>query len=115
MHMPKSSSSLIQHKAPYKVVTKSHQEDSTADLVRMLAESISSSHLPIPEPATFYGDPLRFSDWNIYFQTLIDRKNIPVSEKIYYLRKYVEGPAKKALKVPSHWAQSQLIMQHGLF
>lgn len=64
-HIPKSSSSLFQHTPPHKVVTKSHQKDSTADLLRMLAESISSSHLPIPEPATFYGNPLRFSDWKI--------------------------------------------------
>ncbi len=99
MHMPKSRGSLLQHTPPHKNVTKSQQEDSTADLVRMLAESISSSRLPIPEPATFYGDPLRFSNWKkISFQTLIDRKNIPVSEKIYFLRKYVEGPAKKAIE-----------------
>ncbi|XP_051531701.1 uncharacterized protein LOC127427868 isoform X2 [Myxocyprinus asiaticus] len=97
-HIPKSSSSLFEHTPPHKVVIKSHQEDSTADLVRMLAESISSNRLPIPQPATFYGDPLRFSDWKISFQTLINRKNIPVSEKIYYLRKYVEGPAKKAIE-----------------
>ncbi len=58
-HMPKSRGSLFQHTRPHKVVTKSHQENSTADLVRMLAESISSSCLPIPEAATFYGDPLR--------------------------------------------------------
>ncbi len=29
---------------------------------------------------------------------MIDRKNIPVSEKIDFLRKYVEGPAKKAIE-----------------
>lgn len=32
------------------------------------------------------------------FQTLIGRKNIPVNEKVYYLRKYVGGPAKKAIE-----------------
>lgn len=32
------------------------------------------------------------------FQMLIERKNIPVSEKIYYLRKYIGGPARKAVE-----------------
>ncbi|XP_073667523.1 uncharacterized protein [Paramisgurnus dabryanus] len=97
-NIPKLSSSVLQSIPPQESVTKSHQEECTADLVRVLAESISSSRLPIPEPATFYGDPLRFSDWKISFQTLIDRKNIPVNEKLYYLRKYVEGSAKKAIE-----------------
>ncbi len=30
--------------------------------------------------------------------SLINRKNIPVSENNYYLRKYVEGPTKKAIE-----------------
>lgn len=97
-HVPKLSSSVLQSIPPQESVTKSHQKSSTADLVKVLAESISSSRLPIPEPETFYGDSLRFSDWKISFQTLIDRKNIPVNDKLYYLRKYVEGPAKKAVE-----------------
>lgn len=32
------------------------------------------------------------------FETLIDRKNIPVNEKIYYLRKYVGGTARRAVE-----------------
>ncbi|XP_052445763.1 uncharacterized protein LOC127987458 [Carassius gibelio] len=97
-HVPKLSSSVLQSIPLQEGATKSYQEASTADLVKVLAESISSSRLPIPEPATFYGDSLRFSDWKISFQTLIDRKNIPVNEKLYYLRKYVEGPANKAIE-----------------
>lgn len=97
-HVPKLSSSVLQSIPPQESATKSYQEASTADLVRVLTESISSSRLPIPEPAIFYGDTLRYSDWKISFQTLIDRKNIPVNEKLYYLRKYVEGPAKKAIE-----------------
>lgn len=81
-HVPKLSSSVLQSIPPQESATKSYQEASTADLVRVLTESISSSRLPIPEPAIFYGDTLRYSDWKISFQTLIDRKNIPVNEKL---------------------------------
>ena len=67
-------------------------------MFRLLAEAISESRLPIPEPVTFNGEPLSYTDWKVSFQTLIDRKNIPTTEKIYYLRKYVGGPAKKAIE-----------------
>ncbi|XP_032364376.1 uncharacterized protein LOC116678740, partial [Etheostoma spectabile] len=64
----------------------------------MLAEAISSNHLPTPEPAVFTGDPLKFKDWRLSFETLIDRKNIPKNEKLYYLRKYLGGSAMKAVE-----------------
>lgn len=94
----KHEGSLMQHQSPPQAVTHPKQEDSTTALVRAFAESISASRLPIPEPTTFNGDPLRFNDWKVSFQTLIDRKNIPAEEKIYYLRKYVGGTAKKAIE-----------------
>ncbi len=78
-------------------MTLLEREDSTAALVRVFAESISASRLPIPEPTTFCGEPLSFGDWKVSFQTLIDRKNILGEEKLYYLRKYVSGTAKKAI------------------
>ena len=94
----KYESSLLQHPYPPQAVTHPRQEDNTAARVRAFAESISASRLPVPEPTTFSGDPLRFNDWKVSFQTLIDRKNIPAEEKIYYLRRYVAGPAKKAIE-----------------
>lgn len=75
-----------------------NHDDSTMLPIKTLAESISASRLPIPEPVVFSGDPLRFKDWKMSFQTLIDRKAIQVNEKIYYLRKYVGGPAKTAIE-----------------
>lgn len=76
--------------------TYAHREDSTTALAEAIAESINASCLPVPEPSVFTGDPLRCKDWKMSFQTLIGRKNIPVNEKVYYLRKYVGGPVKKA-------------------
>nr|XP_054599707.1 uncharacterized protein LOC129164253 [Nothobranchius furzeri] len=77
---------------------ESKHEDSTITLAQALAESIHISRLPVPEPTVFNGDPLKYNDWKLSFQMLIDRKNIPVNEKIYYLRKYVGGPARKAVE-----------------
>lgn len=94
MHRSGSFHSL----SPQHVVTSTQHEDSTKTMFRLLAESISESRLPIPEPVTFNGEPLSFTDWKVSFQTLIDRKNIPATENIYYLRKYVGGPAKKAIE-----------------
>lgn len=75
-----------------------HQVQNNSDLVNMLAEAISANHLPTPEPALFTGDPLKFKDWQLSFETLIDMKNIPKNEKLYYLRKYLGGAAKKAVE-----------------
>ncbi|CAI5694728.1 unnamed protein product [Oreochromis niloticus] len=77
---------------------ESKQEDGTTTLAQALAESIHISRLPVPEPTVFNGDPLKYKDWKLSFQMLIDRKNIPVNEKIYYLHKYVGGPARKAVE-----------------
>ncbi|XP_055499367.1 uncharacterized protein LOC129701947 [Leucoraja erinacea] len=63
---------LSKHHPPPQVMTLPKQEDSTAALVRVFAESISASRLPIPEPSMFNDDPLRFNDWKVSFQTLID-------------------------------------------
>ncbi|XP_053363240.1 uncharacterized protein LOC128533064 [Clarias gariepinus] len=71
--------------------------DSTAELVKLLAGALNASRIPIPEPSMFSGDPLRYNDWKLSFHTLIDQKNIPENEKIFYLRRYVSGQAKSAL------------------
>ncbi|XP_034069817.1 uncharacterized protein LOC117544663 [Gymnodraco acuticeps] len=94
----KHKSSELQNHSPPQAATQQKQEDSTSALIRALAESISASRLPVPEPTTFSGDPLRLNDWKVSFRTLVDRKNIPAEENIYYLRKYVGGPAKKAIE-----------------
>lgn len=43
------------------------------------------------------GDP-QFKDWQLSFETLIYRKNIPKNKKLYYLRKYLGGAAKKTVE-----------------
>ncbi|KAI7805752.1 hypothetical protein IRJ41_018562 [Triplophysa rosa] len=102
-HLTQPTANLQQRTVPQEATSRQHatnatQEDSTAALARVLAESINISRLPVPEPSVFIGDPLKYKDWKMSFQTLIDRKNIPVNEKLYYLRRYVGGPARKAIE-----------------
>lgn len=85
------------HKQVVFQAVSSPPSDSATDLVKVLASALSANRIPVPEPAVFSGDPLRYSDWKLSFQTLIDQKNIPENEKIFYLRRYVSGQAKSAL------------------
>lgn len=66
--------------------------------MRALAEAISANRIPIPEPAVLSGEPLKYNDWKHSFQTLIGCKNLPAQEKLFFPRKYVSGPAKKAIE-----------------
>ena len=79
--------------APRQVV-----QDQSGELVKVLAEAISANRLPIPEPIIFCGDPLKFNHWKSSFHALIENKNIPATEKIFFLQKYVGGTAKEALE-----------------
>lgn len=80
------------------VDTQATSADSTNDLVRMLADAIAANRIPTPEPAIFFGNPLQYTDWKMSFNTLIHRKNLPAQEKLFFLRKYVGGEAKRAVE-----------------
>jgi ribosomal protein S27AE len=56
------------------------------------------SRLPVQEPSVFTGDPLCYPAWKSAFSLLIERKNIPDSEKILYIQRYVSGKALEAVK-----------------
>ncbi|CAG2240319.1 unnamed protein product [Mytilus edulis] len=70
----------------------------TNKLAKALEESVNMNRLPVPEPNIFNGDPLQYMEWKTSFEMLIDRKDIPTIEKIFYLKKYVGGAARKALE-----------------
>ena len=90
------SNRLSMQKSPIQS-TSTGSNESTAELVKVLADALSANRVPIPEPSIFSGDPLKYNDWKLSFQTLIGHKNIEDKEKIYYLRQYVSGLAKKAI------------------
>nr|XP_054606831.1 uncharacterized protein LOC129166991 [Nothobranchius furzeri] len=96
---PSSQTSCQQSSIPFvpqQLLSSSSNQD-TAGLVKLLADALNANRIPLPEPSIFSGDPLKYSDWKLSFQTLIDQKNIQNKEKIYYLRKYVGGQVKNAL------------------
>ncbi len=78
-------------------LTTSSSNESTADLVKVLVGALSANRITVPEPSVFSGDPLKYSDWKLSFEILIDQKYIQDKENIYYLRRYVSCQAKKAL------------------
>ncbi|XP_020556659.2 uncharacterized protein LOC110014220 [Oryzias latipes] len=78
--------------------SKGDSQKDTVELVKVLAEALSANRLPIPEPTIFSGDALKFSHWKSSFQTLIERKNIPAAEKMFFLQKYVGGAARESLE-----------------
>ncbi|KAI3351066.1 hypothetical protein L3Q82_005633 [Scortum barcoo] len=65
--------------------------------LRVFQDSIALNRLPIPEPFVFSGDPIRFFEWKAAFTSLIDQRAITPAEKLYYLKKYVGGPARQVL------------------
>ena len=68
------------------------------DLAKSIADQVSITRLPSPEPSIFHGDPLRYPGWKSAFQTLIEQRQIPANEKMHYLKKYLGGPVKDVVE-----------------
>ena len=72
--------------------------DALRELVKSLAEQVSLSRLPPPEPSVFYGDPMRYPSWKIAFQTLIEHRRITAGERLHSLNKYIGGQVKDTVE-----------------
>lgn len=83
---------------PHQVAPEMTTTEESVSLAQAIASSLTMNRLPVPEPNTFSGDPLRFTDWKMSFMTLIDKKPIPASEKMFYLKNYLAGEARKAVE-----------------
>ncbi|XP_022102427.1 uncharacterized protein LOC110985605 [Acanthaster planci] len=68
-----------------------------SDLAKVFANQLNLSRLPPPEPGVFSGDPLKYPSWRISFETLIEKRGVPPSERLHYLKRYLTGPAKEAV------------------
>ncbi|KAK0130929.1 hypothetical protein N1851_034390 [Merluccius polli] len=66
-------------------------------LAQAVQDSIAVNRLPTPEPSVFNGNPIHFIEWKASFISLIDQRNIPAADKLYYLKKYVTGAARRTL------------------
>ena len=72
--------------------------DALREQVKSLAEQVSLSRLPPPEPSVFYGDPMSYPSWKTAFQTLIEYRRIPAGESLHYLKKYIGGRVKDTVE-----------------
>lgn len=75
-----------------------HEMSDIATMTKTFAEQLTLNRLPIPEPSVFHGDPLKYTMWKCAFETLIENRNIPPAERLFYLKKYVGGEVKEALE-----------------
>ena len=62
-----------------------------------LADRMLNSHIKVPELPVFTGDLLMYPAWKSAFTALIEGKNIPKSDKIHHLKRYVGGEAKECI------------------
>ena len=79
------------------VQPKEPSSNTTAAIVTAISESFSASRLPTPEPTIFSGEPIKYPDWKSSFHAIIHRKSLSSIDKLYYLKRYVSGPAKEAI------------------
>ncbi len=71
---------------------------SVTQLAQAVQDSIKLNRLPTPEPTVFSGEPISFIEWKSMFISLIEQKGISAADKLYYLKRYVTGPARKCLE-----------------
>ena len=73
-------------------------EQSLLDLARSLAYQMIINRLPQLEPPVFTGDPLSYPSWKAAFESLIEQKKIPTSERLHYFLRYVSGAVKDVIE-----------------
>lgn len=83
---------------PHQAASEITMNQESVSLAQAIASSLSMNRLPVPEPTTFSGNPLQFTDWKMSFIALIDKKPLPPSEKMFYLKNYLAGEARKAVE-----------------
>ena len=93
---PSIATEFVSKPDPY-VNSSENDVRAMSSFAKVLSESVNLSRMPVPEPPIFTGDPLKYLEWKTAFSILIERKSIPSSERIFYLKKYVGFPASKAI------------------
>ena len=67
-------------------------------LANAIQDSLLLSRLPASELSVFTRDPLQYVRWKLSFQTLIEGKTLPSAEKMFFLQRYLNGSALKAVE-----------------
>ena len=66
-------------------------------LIQSINHLANINRLPIPEPEIFEGEPLDYPEWKAAFHALIEGREIDPCTKIHYLKKYLNGDAKRCV------------------
>ena len=72
------------HNMPH-VTTQQPAQNSSMQMLgfaKLFSSHMDLSRLPVPESPVFSGDPLKYPDWKVTSETLIDRRAIAPSQKI---------------------------------
>lgn len=77
---------------------KVEQKLDEASLAKTLKESLMMTQHPAPEPLTFTGDPLKFTEWRTSFKALIETSCTDSAHRLFYLKKYISGEARSVLE-----------------
>ena len=78
--------------------TIEHCQQNIEHVVKSLVECVNTSRLSVPEPGVFTGDPIQYPSWRVAFKTLIESRNIPLDERIHYLKDCLSGAAKTCVE-----------------
>lgn len=79
---------------------RTNQDESISaieQLARGLMATVKGAGRARLEPAVFQGNHLEFADWEIDFDSYVQSEGLSGKEKLRYLKKYVNGPAKECI------------------
>lgn len=79
-------------------VSASSPEINVSTFAQAFQDSMALNRLSVPELSVFNGSPIQFLEWKASFKSLSDKRAISSADKLFYLRKYVGGPACKTLE-----------------
>lgn len=86
----------FEHEGSRRTETRASQH--TDDTSQSIADILLMSRMPLQEPGKFSGNPIEYPEWKASFHLLIERQKIPETEKLLYLKRYLEGTAKDSIK-----------------
>ncbi|XP_025755466.1 uncharacterized protein LOC109196819 [Oreochromis niloticus] len=86
------------HTVPSCTIPAPTAPPSVSQLAQAVQDSIRINRLPTPEPTMFSGEPIKFIEWKSTFMSLIEQTGMAAADKLYYLKRYVTGSARKCLE-----------------
>ena len=79
-------------------IAESNNSQSIQLLAEVIAHSLRLNRVGPLEVEVFSGDPLDFVGWEVAFKNLIESSAVAEGDRLHYLKKYVGGPAREAIK-----------------